>query len=86
MKFVDSEDDEIQPQFFTAIEQKLYRECSSLTSAIFALHAIHYVCNIEYSSYVRDIFHFIDDKLLHLQVHPKETQHTQVLFLLCFLT
>ena len=63
VKFIDATGD-LSPQFFVAVEQQLLLECKSLERAIFLMVATHYVFNIEYNLKVKDVFLFLEEKIL----------------------
>ena len=63
MKFVDATND-LPPQYFIAVEQQVLLECKSLERAIFVMVGSHYVFNIEYHSKVKDVFYFLQEKVL----------------------
>ena len=52
------------PQFFIAVEQQLLLECKSLEKAVYVMVASHYVFNIEYRHRVKDVFIFLQEKIL----------------------
>ena len=64
-------DEDLIPQYFIAIEQKLMCECNSLTSALFNLVAVHYVFNIEYCRQVKDFFLFLEEMILNIDGSTK---------------
>ena len=47
--FQDVDDEDINQQFFIAVEQSLMLETNNLVSAIFACVAAHYVFNLSYN-------------------------------------
>ena len=63
VKFIDPTTD-MPPQFFIAVEQQLLLECKSLEKAVYVMVASHYVFNIEYHHRVKDVFIFLQEKIL----------------------
>ena len=57
-------DSDIQAEYFVIIEQEVTVQCRSITNAVFALFAVHYVFNIEYHAKVKDVLYFIQDVVL----------------------
>ena len=53
-----SDDDDITPSFYIAVEQELVVECAALVKALFMLLAVHYVFDISYNERVKDFFLF----------------------------
>ena len=65
--------DDILPQYFIAVEQELLLECKNFENAVFLLMAVHYVFNIEYHPKVKDVFFFLQKKVLDI---PDTNKHS----------
>lgn len=63
VRFTDAAGD-IPPSHFIAIEQDLILECRSIDSALFLMIAAHFVFNMEYQNKVKDVFYYLQDKVL----------------------
>lgn len=61
-----SDNDDITPTYYIAIEQELVVECSSLTKALFCLLAVHYVFDLTYHDRVKDFFLFLQEKVMDI--------------------
>ena len=61
-----SDNDDITPTYYIAIEQELVVECSSLTKALFCLLAVHYVFDLTYHDRVRIFFLFLQEKVMDI--------------------
>ena len=61
-----SDDDDITPTYYIAIEQELVVECSNLTKALFCLLAVHYVFDLTYHDRVKDFFLFLQEKVMEI--------------------
>lgn len=61
---VDDDDEDIQGQYFIAIEQNLMMETSNLITAIYNLLASHYVLNLAYHPKAKDLLTFLQEKVL----------------------
>lgn len=60
-------DDDIDPQYFIAVEQQILLECKDISNALFHLVCTHYVFNMSYHVRAKDVLHFIEDKILHIK-------------------
>ena len=67
-----SEDSELPDQYFICVEQELILECSSLEAAIFFCIASHYFLNLEYHPKGKDLWLFIQEKVLQLPTKLKK--------------
>ena len=61
-----SDDDDITPSFYIAVEQELVVECADLLKALFMLLAVHYVFDISYNERVKDFFLFLQEKVMNI--------------------
>ena len=61
-----SDNDDITPTYYIAIEQELIVECSNLTKALFCLLAVHYVFDLTYHERVKDFFLFLQEKVMEI--------------------
>ena len=61
-----TDNDDITPTYYIAIEQDLVIECSTLTKALFCLLAVHYVFDISYHDRVKDFFLFLQEKVMEI--------------------
>lgn len=50
-------------QYFVAIEQKLYFECTELATALFHLLGCHYILNLSYHPKLSDLLKFFQEKI-----------------------
>ena len=50
-------------QYFVAIEQKLYFECTDLATAVFHLLGCHYILNLSYDQKLSDFLRFFQEKV-----------------------
>ena len=50
-------------QYFVAIEQKLYFECTELATALFHLLGCHYILNLSYHPKLSDLLRFFQEKI-----------------------
>ena len=60
-------DEDIDPQYFIAVEQQILMECKDIVNALFHLVSTHYVFNMSYHTRVQDVFYFIQEKVLSIQ-------------------
>lgn len=58
-------------QYFIAIEKMLVMESSNVTAAVFYLMAAHYVLNLGFHPKARDLFTFMQEKVLGLPSKKK---------------
>ena len=72
--FRDQEKSELPELHFVCVEQQLILESSSLQSAIFLCLAAHYILNLEYHAKGRDVWLFIQEKILQLPTKRKGTK------------
>lgn len=63
LRFVD---EDLPTQYFLAVEQIVHLEVSDFMKGIFLLLALHYVYDIQYHHRLKDIYLFLEDKLLGL--------------------
>ena len=61
-----SDDDDITPSVYIAVEQELVVECADLLKALFMLLAVHYVFDISYNERVKDFFLFLQEKVMNI--------------------
>ena len=65
--FCDEEDDEdLLGQYFIAVEQVLVLESSNIVAAVFHLMAAHYLYNVQYQAKAKELYIFLQEKVLHL--------------------
>ena len=72
IRLADSSSD-LPPQFFIIIEGNLLIECKSLTDAVFALFAVHYIFNLQYHQRLGDFYTFFEEKLFGMKSHNKHS-------------
>ena len=70
--FRNEEDSELPDQYFICVEQQLILECSSLEAAIFFCIASHYFLNLQYHPKGKDLWLFIQEKVLQLPTKLKK--------------
>ena len=58
-----SQDADLPPAYFIAVEQKLLMECRSFVKALFSMLAVHYVFDMSYNPNVKDVLFFLQDKI-----------------------
>jgi hypothetical protein len=61
-----TDNDDITPTYYIAIEQDLVIECPSLTKALFCLLAVHYIFDLSYHDRVKDFFLFLQEKVMEI--------------------
>uniref|UniRef100_A0A1X7UTF7 Uncharacterized protein n=1 Tax=Amphimedon queenslandica TaxID=400682 RepID=A0A1X7UTF7_AMPQE len=66
LRLFDAED-EIDPQYFVAVEQQILFECKDVINALFHLISTYYVFNMSYHGRVQDILYFIQEKVLDIK-------------------
>ncbi len=57
-------DEELSTQYFVVVEQVIHLEVSGILQGVFVLLAFHYFYDIEYHSRLRDLYFFLENKLL----------------------
>ena len=72
----EEQDSELPQQYFISVEQQLILECSSLESAIFLCVASHYFLNLEYHPKAKDVWLFIQEKVLQLTTKSRKGTKT----------
>ena len=68
----EEEGSELPQQYFISVEQQLILECSSLESAVFLCIASHYFLNLEYHPKGKDVWLFIQEKVLQLPTKSRK--------------
>ena len=58
-------------QFLIVVERELMRETSNIVSALFNLVAVHYVFSLDYNAKAKDLFRYLQEKVLALK--PTDT-------------
>lgn len=58
---IDSDSSNGDAQIFVVVDNEVFVEVSSFRSALFALVAIHHVCNIEYAKNLKLCFKFLEE-------------------------
>ena len=66
-------DGDISSQYFIVIEQTMMIECNSVMSSLFTLFAVHYVFNIQYHSRLKDLFQFLEEKVVSIKSGAKKS-------------
>ena len=59
-------EEDLQTQFFVAVEQIPQIEVTDLLKGLFVLFALHYIFDLEYNPRLKDFYSFVEDKLLRL--------------------
>ena len=62
-------EEDLQTQFFVAVEQIPQIEVTDLLKGLFVLFALHYIFYLEYNPRLKDFYLFVEDKLLCLPSH-----------------
>lgn len=70
------DDEECQDQLFIVVERELMLETSNIVSALFNLVAVHYVFNLDYNVKAKDLFRFLQEKVLTLK--PTDTSKKSI--------
>ena len=65
-------DSDLPQQYFVSVEQQLILESSSLESAVFLCVASHYILNLEYHPKAKDVWLFMQEKILKLKTKSRK--------------
>ncbi len=58
---IDNDASDCSGQVFVVVDHEVFIEVSSFRSALFALVAVHHVCNIEYPKNLKHCFKFLEE-------------------------